>query len=132
MSRQRLSVSLFSRIQHRLGLAVGIELSLLIAIPVKAAETIFFDYGFVSRSLPVKALEAFAQMGEGSPELKSSLATLFRPGHGKNGSFCWRRAPTMRMSYLRMGLSTLSTGRLCGLFELRSAVWCVSDYCGFQ
>jgi hypothetical protein len=57
-------------------LAAGVGTVLLAALPVTAAETIFFDYGYASRSLPVSALETFAQTGEVSPELKSYFTLL--------------------------------------------------------
>lgn len=54
----------------------GIGAALLAALPVKAADTIYLDYGYLSRSLPVSALEAFAKTGEVSPELKSYFDML--------------------------------------------------------
>jgi predicted dienelactone hydrolase len=69
-------MSLLSRIQRSLWLAAGIGASLLATIPVTAAETIFFDYGYLSRSLSVNALETFAQTGEASPELESYFRML--------------------------------------------------------
>jgi predicted dienelactone hydrolase len=41
----------------------------LMALPVAAAETLFFDYGYLSRSLPVGDLETFAETGEVSSDL---------------------------------------------------------------
>jgi hypothetical protein len=42
---------------------------LLATLPVAAAETLFFDYGYLSRSLSVRDLETFAETGEVSSDL---------------------------------------------------------------
>ncbi len=57
-------------------LAAGVGAALWAALPVAAAETIFFDYEYVSRSLPVSSLTTFAQTGEVSPELQSYFTVL--------------------------------------------------------
>lgn len=53
-----------SAITHGSQFAVGMGLALLASLPAKAAETIYFDYGYLSRSLPVSAVETFAHTGE--------------------------------------------------------------------
>lgn len=57
-------------------LTAGVGAALWAAFPATAAETIFFDYGYASRSLPVSALETFAQTGEVGPELESYFTLL--------------------------------------------------------
>jgi hypothetical protein len=64
-------VSLVHRIRQGLGLVAGVGAALLATLPVAAAETLFFDYGYLSRSLSVSDLETFAETGEVSSDLDS-------------------------------------------------------------
>ncbi|MGA9377229.1 MAG: alpha/beta hydrolase [Phormidium sp.] len=51
-------------------LTLGILSALLTALPGKAAENIYFQYGPIVRSLPVRSLENFAKTGEIDEDLK--------------------------------------------------------------
>lgn len=62
-------MSLVHRIRQSLGLVAGVGAALLATLPVAAAETLFFDYGYLSRSLSVRDLETFAETGEVSSDL---------------------------------------------------------------
>lgn len=51
------------------------------ALPVHSAEKIYFDYGFLGRSLPVSSLEAFAEDGTIDAELAPYLDSLPPESH---------------------------------------------------
>ncbi|WP_088891386.1 alpha/beta hydrolase [Leptolyngbya ohadii] len=53
----------------RLALLLGIIAPLLTALPGRAADRIYFNYGLVGFSIEVKDLESFAQTGEGIDRL---------------------------------------------------------------
>jgi predicted dienelactone hydrolase len=69
-------VSFVSRIRRGVEVIAGVGAALLMALPVAAAETLFFDYGYLSRSLSVGDLETFAETGEVSSDLESYFRLL--------------------------------------------------------
>jgi len=85
-------------------LAVGLGAALGAALPVAAAETLYFDYGYLSRSLPVSALESFAQTGDISPELESYF-TLLKATPETQEQF--RQALTLRREFAVSDLGQL-------------------------
>jgi predicted dienelactone hydrolase len=57
-------------------LVLGLLSSLITALPLKAAERVFFSYGAVNVSVSVADLDTFAQKGVVSPELSVFLAKM--------------------------------------------------------
>ncbi len=57
-------------------LALGIVATLLTALPVSAAQRIYFNYGSLGFSFSVQALETFAQQGKIDPQLSFFLRRL--------------------------------------------------------
>ena len=56
-------------------LSLGMASAFLAALPVDAAEKLFFKYGILSRSLQISSLEAFAE--DGAAPLECSSGGLF-------------------------------------------------------
>jgi predicted dienelactone hydrolase len=55
---------------------LGITAALLMAIPVRAAEKIYFSYGLLERSVSIASLEAYAENGTVDPDLAFFLGFL--------------------------------------------------------
>lgn len=70
MRRLFTSCQQLSNIKSLRVLILGVFSALLTTLPGKAAENIYFQYGPIIRSLPVRSLENFAKTGEIDEELK--------------------------------------------------------------
>lgn len=70
MRRLFTSCQQLSNVKSLRVLTLGILSALLTALPGKAAENIYFQYGPIVRSLPVRSLENFAKTGEIDEDLK--------------------------------------------------------------
>ncbi len=123
------------RLLFGLSLALLLALPTLIALPVKAAERIFFSFGLLERSVSVASLEAFAEDGRVNsdlagflrflrPEQQQELGTALTTTHQldpvtiSQGSY-----EPMGAEVLRFVGSLLQTGqRQNGLYALRSAM----------